>query len=63
MDEGNMDGLWRGVVDDDDDGDDPLQIPRLGRVPERSFWCCFVESGGGSGAELLLEKRRIPRSF
>ena len=30
MDEGNIGGLWRGVGDDD--GDDPLQIPRLGRV-------------------------------
>ena len=60
MDEGKMDGWLRGIGDDD--GDDPLQIPRPGRVPERSFWFRIAVSGGGA-TELFMEKRWTPRRF
>ena len=43
--------------------DDPLQIPRPGRVPERSFWIRILVSGGGGGAELFLENYRTTLSF
>ena len=61
MDEGNMDGWWRCVGDDD--GDDPLQIPCPGRVPEHSFWIRILVSGGGGGAELFLENYQTPLGF
>ena len=61
MDEGNIDGWWRCVGDDD--GDDPLQIPRPGRVPEWSFWIRIAAYGGGGTEELFLEKRRTPLGF
>ena len=61
MDEVNIGGWWRCIGDDD--GDDPLQIPCPGRVPERSFWIRILVSGGGGIAELFLENYRTPLGF